>query len=545
MKKSDLRRHVAELLVIRASGHLYDSQRQYPKWELDNRQLKRLLGEGVGGVIVFGGTSCELVQRTKTLRNWAQQTLLLCADIEEGLGQRFKGGTWLAPPLAVGQIHDKDPEKARVLAEKYGSCIGFQARACGLNWVLAPVCDINTNPNNPVINMRAWGEDPATVSDLITAFHRGLASQGVLTCAKHFPGHGDSSVDSHLELPILKHDLNRLEEVELLPFQAAIASGADSLMSAHVLLPKIDSKHPATLSVKIHNLLRESMGFDGLLVTDALVMEAITKTFGGSEAAVMAFAAGADLLMMPENPDGVINAICEAILSGRVPITRLEKALQRRKTALAKIESNSFVFTTKEDKDGLLEVEREEDRLLSKDLIINSIEIRNQGCLEVNHGGINLLRVDSVLPCPFLPNLSPALSLPQGAGYRTVIFHQLGIPPWQDDPDEPLDLTRFGEGSFLVQLFVRGNPFRGELLKEELWVAAIRQLQRRKRLCGLVVYGSPYLWNEIIEVLDTSIPASYSPGQMPKAQEQALVPLFHSSNLNEGFQSHEISDFTD
>ena len=246
-----------------------------------------------------------------------------------------------------------------------------------------------------------------------------------------------------------------------------------------------------------------------------------------------------------ENPDEAINAICEALISGRVPITRLEKALQRRKTALAKIESNSFVFTTKEDKDGLLEVEREEDRLLSKDLIINSIEIRNQGCLEVNHGGINLLRVDSVLPCPFLPNLSPALSLPQGAGYRTVIFHQLGIPPWQDDPDEPLDLTRFGEGSFLVQLFVRGNPFRGELLKEELWVAAIRQLQRRKRLCGLVVYGSPYLWNEIIEVLDTSIPASYSPGQMPKAQEQALVPLFHSSNLNEGFQSHEISDFTD
>lgn len=546
MQESDLRKNVAELLIVRASGHAYDSQRQYPKWELSNSELKRLLKIGVGGVIFFGGTTNELEQRSKTIRSLSEKQLLLCADIEEGLGQRFQGGTWLAPPFAVGSIYRQEPERAISLAERYGICTGSQARRCGLNWVLAPVCDINNNPKNPVINLRAWGEDASTVADLTRAFNRGLSSQGVLSCAKHFPGHGDTSVDSHLELPVLQHDLKRLKEVELLPFKEVIASGADSVMTAHLLLPKIDPHNPATLSEKvISELLRKEVGFDGLLVTDALVMAAIAQRYGCGEAAVMAFHAGADLLMMPENPDEAIKAICEALLSGRIPLKRLEKALERREKALTKVNMFSPMLQKKDNSLSRFELESAEDQLLVDELINSSIEIRTEGNFAINNDGINLLRIDGIFPCPFLSSLAPALLIPEKLGYRTVVCHQLGVNPWQENPDEPLALDRFGDGTVFLQLFMRGNPFRGDSYKNEPWLAAIRQLQRHNRLSGLIVYGCPYLWKQFAAVLAPSIPYAYSPAQNSLAQERVLSSLVQEEKMKRTFHPKNFSEFTD
>ena len=179
----NLRRRVAELLVLRASGHQSDQQRRYPQWELPNSELQRLLQEGVGGVILLGGSAVELQQRTQQLQGWSDQPLLFCADVEEGVGQRFEGASWLVPPLALGRLHQRDPELALNLSERYGRCTGEQARRCGLNWVLGPVCDVNNNPVNPVINVRAWGEDPNSASALALAFLEGLKQAGVLGCA--------------------------------------------------------------------------------------------------------------------------------------------------------------------------------------------------------------------------------------------------------------------------------------------------------------------------------------------------------------------------
>ena len=543
LKESVLRKNVAELLVVRASGHALDSQRKYPQWEFKNNELKRLLREGIGGVILFGGTTFELEQRTKTLLSWAKKPLLLCADVEEGVGQRFEGGTWLAPPLAVGQIYQKDPQKAIAFAEQYGVCVGSQARACGLNWVLAPVCDINSNSKNPVINLRAWGEDPRTVSKLTCAFNKGLASQGVLTCAKHFPGHGDTSVDSHLSLPTINHDLRRLQEEELIPFKDVIATGADSVMSAHVLFPNIDLHYPATLSSQIlTKLLREEIGFDDLVVTDALVMEAITHFCGKGEAAVLAFEAGADILMMPPNPYQAIEAICVALESGRVPMKRLEDALARRDKALCKVDHCSQNVQKQESNIDLIETDQ--DRMLAEELLNNSIEIHEPVIAGVKPGDINLIRIDDVLRCPFLTNSCPAFCMPQKVGYRTIISHERGISPWQDDPCKPLALERFGEGSFLLQLFVRGNPFRGKLINKEPWLATIKQLQSLNRLSGLVVYGSPYLWEELIKALDPHIPSAYSPGQMQQAQTMVLNTLLQANNSKD-FQRNKLVEFTD
>ena len=512
----NLRRRVAELLVLRASGHLHDHQRRYPHWELANSDLKRLLQEGIGGVILLGGSAVELQQRTQQLQGWSDQRLLFCADVEEGVGQRFEGASWLVPPLALGRLYQQDPELALALSERYGRCTGEQARRCGLNWVLGPVCDVNNNPANPVINVRAWGEDPNTASSLAVAFLRGLKQAGVLGCAKHFPGHGDTTSDSHLDLPVLAHSRGRLEQIELPPFRAAISAGVESVMTAHLVLPELDPQQPATLSKAVlTDLLRRQMGFNGLVVTDALVMEAISARHGPAEAAVLAFEAGADLILMPADADAAIDGLCAGFSSGRLPIERLEQGRQRRADALATIPDHAPTGLIVTAGDQALEAE-----LVRHSLTIGDAAVRPQA-------GINLVRVDALLPsAAALSGWSPALRIPESQGFRSVVLHGEGLSPWSSQPEAPLALDRLGDGPVLLQLFLRGNPFRAGRDAREPWAAAIQQLSSLNRLAGVVIYGSPYLWESLQNVLPSGCPAAYSAGQMQEAQHQVLTALF-------------------
>ena len=512
----NLRRRVAELLVLRASGHLHDHQRRYPHWELANSDLKRLLQEGIGGVILLGGSAVELQQRTQQLQGWSNQRLLFCADVEEGVGQRFEGASWLVPPLALGRLYQQDPELALALSERYGRCTGEQARRCGLNWVLGPVCDVNNNPANPVINVRAWGEDPNTASSLAVAFLRGLKQAGVLGCAKHFPGHGDTTSDSHLDLPVLAHSRGRLEQIELPPFRAAISAGVESVMTAHLVLPELDPQQPATLSKAVlTDLLRRQMGFNGLVVTDALVMEAISARHGPAEAAVLAFEAGADLILMPADADAAIDGLCAGFSSGRLPIERLEQGRQRRADALATIPDHAPTGLIVTAGDQALEAE-----LVRHSLTIGDAAVRPQA-------GINLVRVDALLPsAAALSGWSPALRIPESQGFRSVVLHGEGLSPWSSQPEAPLALDRLGDGPVLLQLFLRGNPFRAGRDAREPWAAAIQQLSSLNRLAGVVIYGSPYLWESLQNVLPSGCPAAYSAGQMQEAQHQVLTALF-------------------
>ena len=531
-----LEQQVAELIVVRASGHLADQQRRYPRWELNNSTLERLLHQGVGGVILLGGSAVELQQRTEMLRRWSDQPLLLCADVEEGVGQRFEGASWLVPPLALGRLYQSDPQRALDLAERYGRCTGDQARRCGLNWVLGPVCDVNNNPANPVINVRAWGEDAATAGTLAAAFQHGLSRTGVLGCAKHFPGHGDTSSASHLALPVLPHSKERLAAVELPPFQEVIAAGVDSVMTAHLLLPELDQDHPATLSTTVlTNLLRHDLHFDGLVVTDALVMEAITKRYGAAEAAVLAFEAGADLILMPADADAAIDGLCNAFRSGRLPMQRLEDSLQRRRQALKRIDKHHHPLNPAQD----TPLPSESERQLEQELVAACLHLQPSTGINCSQG-INLIRVDGIVPCPVLSGTAPALRLPEGQGFKSLVIHSQGLSPWQPDQDSPLALERLGQGPVLLQLFMRGNPFRGTQDSIEPWSAAVQQLQKLHRLAGLVVYGSPYLWEQLRTVLKPDIPAAYSPGQMPEAQQQVLKTLLNRSHTATG-----NADFTD
>ena len=546
MNAGEIRQAVAQLLVVRASGHATDKQRRYPRWELSNNELEQLLGAGVGGVILLGGTATELQQRCRTLQRWAGQPILLCADVEEGVGQRFEGASWLVPPMALGRLHRRAPQQAVQLAENYGRCCGNQAKRCGLNWVLAPVCDVNSNPDNPVINVRAWGEDPHTVGELTGAFQRGLAATGVLGCAKHFPGHGDTSTDSHLELPLLQHSRERLESLELQPFRTLIQEGVSSVMTAHLLIPALDKQWPATLSANVlTTLLRVDLGFKGLVVTDALVMEAIAARYGAGEAAVLAFAAGADLILMPADAAAAIDALCAALRSGRVPMARLHDSLERRQAAVQSIPM------TLDSGNNDHTIESAEERSLTLELVTQSLEISNSSTAKESTqpnpiDGINLIRVDGVLPCPMLSADAPAILLPKRLGFQSVLSHPLGISPWTDpaDPLAPLALDRLGQGPLLLQLFVRGNPFQANRSIREPWTDAIKQLIDLNRLFGLVVYGSPYVWEALSALLPSSIPAGYSPGQMPDAQQQLLERLLNPdpSPALSRLGSHEFTD---
>ena len=532
----NLRRQLASLLVVRGSGHSRDAQRRYPRWELTNAELRRLLEQGVGGVILLGGSAEELRLRCERLRRWASQPLLLCADVEEGVGQRFEGASWLAPPLALGRLHRREPQRAVALAERYGRCTGRQARLLGLNWVLGPVCDVNNNPANPVINVRAWGETAATAGELTAAFVRGCQAEAVLACAKHFPGHGDTSSDSHLELPLLPHDRARLEAVELPPFRAAIAAGVAAVMTAHLQLPALDPERPATLSEPVlTGLLRHDLGFNGLVVTDALVMEAISAHHGPAEAAVLAFNAGADLILMPADAEAALTGLEQAVRSGRISAERLQASLERRKRALAHCSAAPGGADLADLLTELEQLVTPQERQLSQELLALSLEQHSPAGLAQPEGpGLNLIRLDSQLNSPQLPARAPALLRPAALGYEARLIDALSPSPWGDAPQAPLALERLGPGPVLLQLFVRGNPFRGSAGGDEPWPAVVQQLLAAQRLAGLVVYGSPYLWEALRPLLPPQLPAAYSPGQMPEAQALVLERLGLAANALEG-----------
>ncbi len=545
LNDDQVRRKITELLIVRISGFSQDNYRQYPKWEMDNDNLENLLENGLGGVILWGGSAREIRSRCKKLQKLANKKLLVCADIEEGLGQRFHGGTQLIPPMGLSDLYQKEPNNAKYLAKSYGKCTARQAKLCGINFILGPVLDVNNNSNNPVINIRAWGEEPNTVAELACSFQTGVAQEGVLSCAKHFPGHGDTIFDSHLKMPTLEHDLNRLNEIELIPFKKAIKYNVDSVMTSHLKLNNIDPVYPTSLSYELTtNLLRKKLGFNGLIITDALIMSAISKSYSSGEAAVLALEAGADLILMPEDPNEAIDAIIKAIKTGRIPISRLEESLQRKQTALRKISAYQTPNYLVSDQNEF-ECETDNDRNLATDLITLTVKIRNKNTIRASFNGINLIRVENSLNCPLTMQQAPAIILPESSGYKALICDRNSISPWRNDINEPLSLDRIGDGPILLQLFIRGNPFQALNNDKEPWVAAVKQLQKKQLLAGLIVYGSPYIWEEISTVIQKDIPAAFSYGQTLEVQKTLLSRLLgRNENMNQSVNQQQ-KIFTD
>ncbi|MGI9092297.1 MAG: beta-N-acetylhexosaminidase, partial [Mycobacteriales bacterium] len=290
--------------------------------------LRRWLADGLGSVILFGAnlrTAADAAAIVRELRATAPD-LLVAVDEEGGDVNRLERTVGSSYPgnLALGELNDV------AATEQIGGALGDLLAAAGIDLDLAPVADVNSNPDNPVIGSRSFGADPARVAAHTAAYVRGVQSRGVAACAKHFPGHGAAATDSHEELPIVDAPADVLSTVDLEPFRAAIAAGARSVMTAHVVYPAWDPGVPATLSRPIlTDLLRGELGFAGVLITDALHMAAIRDGVGCAEGAVQALAAGADLVCVDLDLPGQVavrDAVAAAVADGRLPAPRVAEA---------------------------------------------------------------------------------------------------------------------------------------------------------------------------------------------------------------------------
>ncbi|WP_420637162.1 glycoside hydrolase family 3 N-terminal domain-containing protein [Candidatus Palauibacter sp.] len=335
-----LRDRVAQLVMVWLSGgYAPAGDEEFSRVEALARD------DGIGGIVMSLGTPLGYAWRLNRLQADVRIPLLVAADFESGAGFRvsgiyalpnmleMSGATVLPPAMALGAADDED------LARIAGSLTGMEARALGVHLAFAPVLDVNNNPANPIINTRSFGEDPERVAALGAAFIRGARSAGLLTTAKHFPGHGDTGTDTHVALAVIPGDRARLDSLELVPFRRAIEEGVDAVMTAHVAAPAIlgPGAPPATLSPYfMTEMLRGDLGFDGVLFTDALDMAAVADGYGDGEAAIRALEAGADVLLMPREPLRTIAAVEGAVRSGRLTPERIEASARRVLTLKAR-----------------------------------------------------------------------------------------------------------------------------------------------------------------------------------------------------------------
>lgn len=332
MRPMTLRDKVAQLVIVSADGDVYSTKspdyEKYRHWIADLR---------VGGIIINNASQYGLVRNAEPhamalflnqMQRLAKTPLLVASDFERAASMRVTGGTRFPHSMAFAAAGD-------LAATKYEGLIAArEARALGIHWIFAPVADVNNNPLNPIINLRSYGEDPEQVSRYVGAFIEGAHSDPenrVLVTAKHFPGHGDTDVDSHLGLPRLEVPRERLDAMELKPFEAAIAHGVDSVMTAHMAVPALEpSGLPATVSQNVlTGLLRDELKFKGLIVTDAMTMQGLAMLFDSGEGSVRSIVAGADVLLMPPDPDKAIRAVVAAVEDGRISRKRLDQSVTR------------------------------------------------------------------------------------------------------------------------------------------------------------------------------------------------------------------------
>ncbi len=344
LKKMSVEEKVGQVIQIGINAKFTNQDSEY------FQSLKHdIVDNKVGGIIIFGAPMYETVHLINRMQENAKDPLLISIDAETGVGMRFGDATNFPWNMAIAATGN--PEYAR----KIGVVTGREAKAMGIQHVFAPVLDVNNNAGNPVINVRSFGEDPETVGKFGVAFMQGLQSEGVLATAKHFPGHGDTNVDSHRGLPMIDHSRESLEKTEFVPFRQAIAAGIGSIMIAHIGLPQIDPTEikplkqairvdaeegaeivdlkatvPATLSPVVQTqILRKEMNFQGLIVTDAMGMSGLTLYFDQKEAGVRAFLAGADILEKPADTEAMLNGLIEAVKSGRVTEARLNESVRK------------------------------------------------------------------------------------------------------------------------------------------------------------------------------------------------------------------------
>lgn len=352
LRRMTVEEKVGQMIMVWAKVKFYNTNSPEMLELVDQMHRYHLGGFGVT-VPVEGGQLAmseplEAAALTNRLQRESKLPLLFAADFERGLSMRLFGPTAFPAAMAFGAAGDEK------LAREFGRISGLETRAIGIQWNWFPIADVNSNPDNPIIDTRSFGEDPQLVSRMVTAYIEGAHQAGMLTTLKHFPGHGDTATDSHLALARVDAARERLDRVELVPFRAGIAAGVDSVMVGHLIVPALepDTSKPASISPRvIQDVLQKQLGFEGLVVTDAIDMNGLKMMFAGSEhekaaaEAVAAVKAGNDMVIIPGDMDGAYNGLLHAVVSGEIPASRIDQSVLKilRMKAATGLTRNRFV----------------------------------------------------------------------------------------------------------------------------------------------------------------------------------------------------------
>ena len=471
-------------------------------------RLERLVREKhVGGIIWFASSVFETAFLNRRLQAAARVPLLISADLEAGIGMRFLDTTFWPPAMAIAATGDP------TYAERVGRVTAIEARAIGVNHILAPVCDVNVNPDNPVINARSFGEDPREVAKYANAFIRGVQKEGLLATAKHFPGHGDTHIDSHRSMPTLDVSRERLDRVELLPFREAIEAGVASVMIGHLdALALDDTGVPATISRRIiDGVLRRELGFQGLVVSDAFDMGGMTERFTAGEAAVHAIAAGEDQVLMSPDIDAAIIAVRSAVQSGDISIARIDEAVTHILEAKRRVP-----FGVASDEEIFNLVDSREARDLAAEIARRALTVvrRAPRALPIARDA----RVAVIVVSEIAEAASPLPDLERELGERLTLAPDVVFLDARATDASGAVAAASRADTVIVALAVRAKSGAGTIAIPTIARTAIESM----RDVIAVSFGSPYLIREIPRV-PTYICAY---GIQPPLQVAAAQALF-------------------
>jgi beta-glucosidase-like glycosyl hydrolase/CubicO group peptidase (beta-lactamase class C family) len=451
LKRLTLEEKIGQMIMSKAYGYYYSAESD------EYRRLEHVVRDHkFGGLIMMQGEVYEAAALLNRLQALSDIPLLVGSDFEWGAAMRIRRSTRFPEAMALAATRDT------ALAFRMGEALARESRAIGVHQVFAPVADVNINPANPVINIRSFGESPALVAAMASAVAAGLRSGGALATAKHFPGHGDTDVDSHLELPRISASRARLDSVELVPFRALVRGRIGAVMIAHLEVPAVEGGQalPSTLSRPVvEGLLRTELGFDGIVITDAMDMGALVKNFGSDSAAVRAVEAGVDILLILPDEDGAVAAIAQAVRTGRIPESRIERSVRK-------------VLGVKWDL-GLVR-----ERRVAIDSIPSVVGTPEHLLLarEIARNSITVLKNDGVLPLErSTQRRMLAIVASDAENYRTEIHRPTS--PWPNEVagDYFVSLVRKRHGGPVetVRLDPTSNALDFELLRKKVLAADV------------------------------------------------------------------------
>jgi len=503
----------------------------------DSPQWRRLTDyiqkEKVGGFTISVGSPTEVAAKLNALQSMSQVPLLFGADLEAGAGFRARGGYFVPNAIDLGGAIVFPPEMAvgatrdTTLAYEQGKLTAIEGRALGIHIAYAPVLDVNNNPDNPVINTRSYGEDPELDARLGVAFIHGVQDHGMIATGKHFPGHGDTGVNSHLALPVVTVSRSRLDTVELVPFRAAVNGGVGAIMSFHGAMPALDSSNvPGTLSPKVLTaLLRGEMGFKGIIISDAMDMRGVLDQYGSDEAVKRAIAAGIDVLIQPLDVSKTIDAVVAGIREGRYTEARLDSSVRRvvdtkRRLGLAQrklVDLNALRFLVGDSSN--LQIAR-----------------------KVAEKSITLVR-DSLRQVPIAPGTAKVLSITLarradlGAGNAFNAELRAALPNLRTEfmatEDAPLNFPRLIAAAdsadvTIVGSYVGQNWDAVTASAPQAFANFVQTLVQRGRKPIVIAFGNPYLLQQLPSVGAYLV----AWGGFPVSQTAAARALLGSSAIS-------------